>query len=142
MRSSRKQATVLAAACSLLVLAACGETSGPAGEAQDFTGGYTLESFSLGTAAAVNEVPGATGTFTITATTYDASTTIATEVVNDQGTYTALGTVESGTWSQQSSVDQDRQYAGTYTWNATTRQLTLDTTASGGVRTVLVLQQT
>jgi len=142
MRSFCKNTATIVAACTVVFSLACGDSTGPEGEAQDFSGSYTLVSFSLGTAASVNAVPGATGTFTITATTYAASTTIAGNVVNDHGTYTAQGTSESGTWSQQSTDDEDLQYQGTYTWNAATSQLTLDTTAAGGVRTVLVLQKT
>jgi len=142
MRAFRKNTAKIVAACALIFSVACGDSTAPEGETQDFSGSYTLVTFSLGTAAAVNPVPGATGTFTITATTYTASTTISGQVVNDHGTYTAQGTSESGTWSQQSTDDLDLQYQGTYTWNAATNQLTLDTTAAGGVRTVLVLQKT
>ena len=125
----------------LVPLFACGEDNGVEVTDQDFTGSYTLVSFSQGTAAGVTQIPGATGTMTLTATTYQASLTIPPlPTVNDQGTYTAQGTETSGTWSQQSSVDVNLQYAGTYTWDPVSERLTLDTTAQA-VRTVIVVQK-
>jgi hypothetical protein len=59
----------------------------------------------------------------------------------DHGTYTATGTATSGTWTQQSTDDLTLQYSGTYEFNGTTGDLTLDTTAQG-VRTVVVLRKT
>jgi len=90
-------------------------------------------------------IAGATGSFTLTATTYEVSMTIPQVppdpalVITDEGTYTATGSETSGTWTQQSTIDVNLQYAGTYSWDAGTSQLTLDSTA-GAVRTVLVLQ--
>lgn len=145
MPTFRRKATTIAAACAVSVFAACGDSSGPVEEAQDFTGSYTLVTFYQGTAATVTEIPGATGTFTMTATTYAVSTTIPTvptpTVVNDHGTYTALGTATSGTFAQQSTDNPDLQYSGTYSWDATTNRLTIDTT-SQSIRTVLVIQRT
>jgi hypothetical protein len=112
---------------------------------RDFTGTYTLAAISQGTAAGVVLIPGATGSTTLTATTYEVEMTIPqippapALTVTDEGTYTATGSETSGTWTQQSTLDVNLQYAGTYTWDAGTSQLTLDTTA-GAVRTVLVLQ--
>jgi len=134
------------AAATVLLISACDEEpAGPVDENQDFSGTYTLVSFSQGTAAGVTVIPGATGSFTMTATTYEVSTTIPTvpdpTVVNDSGTYTATGTATSGTFNQQSTLKPSLQYAGTYTWDPSTNQLTIDTT-SQGVRTVLVVQRT
>ena len=124
-------------------LTACGETSGPEGEAQDFSGTYTLHEISQGTVSSVNVLPGATGTFTMTATTYQVSIDIPIGpiAIRDNGTYTASGTETSGEFSQQSTDNPVLQYQGTYAWDASTNRLTLDTTA-GTTRTVLVLQKT
>jgi len=128
----------------LATFAACSDSNGPDDpEPQNFTGSYTLVSFSQGTAAGVIPVPGTTGSFTMTATTYQASVTIPMPggpmQVDDQGTYSAMGTATAGTFTQESTV-QALQYTGTYVWDAATEQLTLDTTALT-VRTVLVLQK-
>ncbi len=143
MHSFGKKSAALAAACTILVFAACGDSSGPEGEEQDFSGNYTLHEISQGTVSSVTVLPGATGTFTMTATTYQVSINIpiGPVAIDDNGTYTAIGTATSGDFTQQSTDDPNLQYQGTYTWNATTNRLTLDTTAQG-VRTVLVLQRT
>ena len=124
-------------------LTACGEGSGPEGEAQDFTGNFTLHEISQGTLSSVTVLPGATGTFTMTATTYAVAIDIPIGPValTDHGTYSAIGTTTSGNFSQQSTDDPDLQYQGTYSWDAATNRLTLDTSAQG-VRTVLVIQKT
>jgi len=129
----------------LATFAACSDSNGPDDpEPQNFTGSYTLVTFSQGTAAGVIQVPGTTGNFTMTATMYQASVTVPVPggnpiQVDDEGTYTAMGTAAAGTFTQESSV-QALQYTGTYAWDAATEQLTLDTTAQT-VRTVLVLQK-
>jgi hypothetical protein len=119
-------------------LAACGDSADPDnGMPQDFSGSYTLVSFAIGGVV----IPGTTGTFTMTATTYEASVDVPNQgAVMDEGTYTATGTAASGTWTQQSSIDANLQYQGTYAWNATTSELTLDTTVQG-VSNVLVLEK-
>lgn len=128
-----------------MLFAACSETTEPEEENQDFTGTYTLVSFSQGSAAGVNVIPGATGDFTMTDTTYEVTTTIPTQsgpnVVTDEGTYEAVGTETSGTFEQQSTINPGLQYSGTYEWDPATEQLTLDTT-SQGIRNVLVIQKT
>jgi hypothetical protein len=143
MRPFRMASFSVLAAFASLSLAACGEPSGPEGEAQDFSGSYTLHSISQGTTSSVTELPGATGTFTMTATTYQVSIDIPIggAGVDDNGTYSAIGTATTGEFSQQSTDNPNLQYQGTYTWNATTNRLTLDTSAQG-VRTVLVIQKT
>jgi hypothetical protein len=147
MSLSRTLAAVVAVSSAVLALAGCSSSTEPSGTAQDLTGIYTLVSFAQGTAAGVVDVPGATGTVTLTATHYDATFSIPVGGglppldVADQGTYTATGTATSGTFTQQSTLDQSLQYTGTYSFNAGTNQLTLDTTAQG-VRTVVVLQKT
>lgn len=126
----------------ILAAAACSSSNEPSGTPQDFTGSYTLVSFSTGTSAGVTPIPGAAGSVTLTATNYTVTFTIpVVGDVSDQGTYTATGTATAGTWTQQSSLDQTLQYTGTYAFDTPTNQLTLDTTAQG-VRTVVVLQKT
>ncbi|MDH3290455.1 MAG: hypothetical protein OEO20_07930 [Gemmatimonadota bacterium] len=133
---------VLAGSLALLLFAGCGDDV--VGVSQDLSGTYTLVSFALGTPAGV--VQGATGAVTLTATTYVASFTVPQippappEVVDDEGTYTAIGSATSGTWTQQSTLDPNLQYAGTFTFDSATERLTLDTTTFG-VRTILVLQR-
>jgi hypothetical protein len=131
----------------VLVLAACGDsTDPPPDDARDFTGSYTLVSFSQGTTSGVIEVPGTTGTFVMTATRYEATVTVPEIIpgtgpttVEDEGTYTATGTLETGTWTQESD-DGSLQSTGTYAWDEATKRLTLDT-VSTGQRTILVLQR-
>jgi hypothetical protein len=133
----------IATAVVLLVGAACGEETGPVDEAQDFSGNYTLAAFSQGVVGNMTDFPAATGTFTMTATTYAVSIDIPGDYpvsLVDHGTYSAIGTRASGNFSQQSTDNAAMQYAGTYTWNESTSRLTIDTT-SQGIRTVLVLQQ-
>jgi hypothetical protein len=144
MQRFRNKAAVVAMVLALLVQAGCGDGTGPdEGESQDFSGNYTLHSISQGTVDNVIELPGATGTFTMTATNYTVSINIpiGPVTIDDHGTYTAIGTATAGDFTQQSTDDPSLQYQGTYAWNATTNRLTLDTT-SQGIRTVLVLQRT
>lgn len=142
----RTLSAAVAVSSAALALGACGNSSGPSGTAQDFSGSYTLVSFAQGTPAGVIDVPGTTGTVTLTATHYDVSLSIPLPGLppldlTDQGTYSAIGTATSGTFTQQSTVDPSLQYTGTYSVDAATNQLTMDTTAQG-VRTVIVLQKT
>ncbi len=134
----RSAIRTLAAGAAIVAIAACSESSGPEnGEPQDFSGNYTLVSFAIGGLV----VPNVTGTFTMTATTYEASVSVPGQGdVDDEGTYTARGTAASGTWTQQSTLDPNLQYSGTYRWNASTSELTLDTSVQG-VRNVLVLEK-
>ena len=143
MHSISKKTVAIAAVCTLLFSVACGDANGPEGDPQDFTGSYTLHKFSSGTPSNVVELPEATGSFTMTATTYQVSidTPLLPDPYEDTGTYTAIGTATSGTFSQQSSEEGGFQYQGTYAWDATTNRITIDTT-SGNTRTVLVLQKT
>ena len=143
MRLFRSSIFSVLALCGGLSLAACGEPSGPEGEAQDFSGSFTLHEISQGTVSSVTVLPGATGTFSMTATSYQVSINIPIGPVAlvDNGTYTAVGTATAGDFTQQSTDNPSLQYQGTYAWNATTNRLTLDT-SSQGVRTVLVLQKT
>jgi hypothetical protein len=146
MNLSRLLIAAVAFPPAALALAGCSD-SGPTGTPQDLTGSYTLVSFAQGTPAGVVQVPGATGTATLTATSYDVSLTIPVGgglpplTVTDQGTYSATGTATSGTFTQQSTLDPSLQYTGTYGFDASTNRLSLDTTAQG-VRTVIVLQRT
>jgi hypothetical protein len=143
MRLFRMASFSVLAAFASLSLAACGEPSGPEGEAQDFSGSYTLHSISQGTVSSVIVLPGATGIFTMTATTYQVSIDYPAlpDPIDDTGTYTATGTATSGTFTQSSTSGLNLQTQGTYAWDGATNRLTLDTT-SGNTRTVLVIQQT
>lgn len=143
MRAFSKISVTMAVSCCVLLLVACGESTDPEGETQDFSGSYTLHQVSQGTVGGtLNELAGSTGTFTMTATTYEVSIDIPLGGTNlvDNGTYTAFGTSTAGDFTQQSSVNQALQYQGTYAWDSTTNRLTLDTSAQG-IRTVLVLQR-
>jgi hypothetical protein len=109
------RSTIRTSAALILVaaFAACSDSNDPDnGLPQDFSGNYTLVSFAIGGI----EIPGTTGTFTMTATTYEASVSVP-----GQG-------------------DANLQYQGEYTWNASTSELTLDTSVQG-VRNVLVLER-
>lgn len=143
MSLGRRRTAVLAALVAITSFAACSEGTAVEDTPQNFSGNYTLVSFSQGSAAFVTLVPGTTGTFTLTATTYQASIHLLFPVdtmVVDEGTYTASGSTTAGTWGQQSTTVPTLQYAGTYTFDTATNLLTLDTTAQG-IRTVLELQK-
>lgn len=135
----RPAVRVAATAAVLLLLPGCGDDGGPAGTAQDFTGTYTVISFAQG--AAGTPIAGASGSVTLTATTYTFSVTVPPITLTDAGTYTATGTATSGTWTQQSTDDATLQATGTYAVDPGTGRLTLDTTVQG-IRNVIVLQKT
>lgn len=121
----------------LLTVPACGDDGGPEGTAQDFTGTYSVVSFQQGNL----QIPGASGTVTLTATTYTFDVTIPPLNLTDAGTYTATGTATAGTWTQQSTDDPDFQATGTYAVDPVTGRLTIDTTVQG-IRNVIVLEPT
>lgn len=138
-----RRLTPLAALAAIVSFIACGDGTGVEGTVQDFSGNYTLVSFAQGSASFVSPVPGTTGTFALTATAYQASIQLTFPIdttIVDEGTYTAVGTTTAGTWTQQSTLVQTLQYAGTYTYDTATDRLTLDTTAQG-IRTVLELEK-
>jgi hypothetical protein len=149
MLPSRRKAVALLNLVALVPFLACSDTTEPendTGDTQDFTGTYTLASIAQGTAAGVTDIPGSTGSATLTATTYEVLLTLPQAppappmTIDDEGTYTATGSATSGNWSQESTVNPLLQYSGTYSYDAGSQQLTLDTTAAG-IRTVLVLQR-
>ena len=147
MLPSRRKTVVLLTLVALVPFLACSDTTEPEnGDTQDFTGSYTLVSIAQGTAAGVIDIPGSTGSTTLTATNYEVSLTLPQAppappmTIDDEGTYTATGSATAGSWSQQSTVNPLLQYSGTYTYDTATDQLSLDTTAAG-IRTVLVLQK-
>ena len=148
MLPSRRKTVVLLTLVALVPFLACSDTTEPEnGDTPAFTGSYTLVSIAQGTAAGVIDIPGSTGSATLTATNYEVSLTLPQLppalpiTIDDEGTYSAMGSATAGSWSQQSSLDVNLQYSGTYTYDTATEQLTLDTTATG-IRTVLVLQKT
>jgi len=130
-----------ALAALLLVLPACSDSSGPEGTPQDLSGTYTIVSFSQGTSGGVIPVPGATGTVTLTATTYSFDVEVPPLHIVDNGTYSAVGTSTAGTWNQESTDDPTFQSTGTYAFDPATNRLTLDTTVQG-TRNVIELQKT
>ncbi len=138
------KAPMIATALTLVLSVACGDSTSPdEGETQDFSGNYTLHEISSGTVGgSLTVLAGSTGTFNMTATTYEVLIDVSNglQTIDDHGTYTATGTATAGNFTQQSSVDPALQYQGTYAWNASTNRLTIDT-SSQGVRTVLVLQR-
>jgi hypothetical protein len=125
----------------LLVLSACSDSSGPEGTPQDLSGTYTIVSFSQGTSGGVILVPGASGTVTLTATAYAFDVVVPPLHIVDNGTYTAVGTATTGTWTQESTDDPTFQSTGTYTVDPATNRLTLDTTVQG-TRNVIEMQKT
>ena len=148
MLPSRRKTVVLLTLVALVPFLACSDSTEPENgdTQQDFTGSYTLVSIAQGTQAGVINIPGATGSATLTATDYEVSLTLPQLppdppiTIDDEGTYSAMGSATAGSWSQQSSLDVSLQYSGTYTYDTATEQLTLDTTALG-IRTVLVLEK-
>ena len=148
MQPIRRKTVVLLNLVALVPFLACSDSTEPENgdTQQDFTGSYTLVSIAQGTQAGVINIPGATGSATLTATDYEVSLTLPQLppdppiTIDDEGTYSAMGSATAGSWSQQSSLDVSLQYSGTYTYDTATEQLTLDTTALG-IRTVLVLQK-
>lgn len=121
----------------LLALSSCADDGGPSGTPQDFTGTYSVVSFQQGNL----QIPGASGTVTLTATTYTFEVEVPPLTITDAGTYTATGSATAGTWSQQSTEDPNFQATGTYAVDPATDRLTLDTTVQG-VRNVIVLEKT
>jgi hypothetical protein len=143
MSLGQRRSAAFATFLTIAFLTGCSDGTAVEDNPQDFTGNYTLVSFAQGSAALVTPVPGTTGTFTMTATNYQASIHLLVPVdttIVDAGTYTASGSATTGTWGQQSTVVPTLQYAGTYVYDAATDRLTLDTTAQG-IRTVLELQK-
>lgn len=115
-----------------LCAAACSDSS-PTQPSASLAGTYSLVSFAFVVQGQQQPVPGATGSFTLTASTYSLSLTVPGQgTLNDTGTYSISG----AQWSQSSSTTG--QATGTYTLNGTV--LTVDAT-SQGTETISVWQK-
>lgn len=116
-------AAILAAATLVLVSCNSNNSTGPQ-NTSSLAGTYTLDSLTY-----MGQPATATGTMTLTDSTYTASlnmTQPGTFAFNDTGTYTASG----GTWSQSSSQGLGT-YSGTYT--LTNNTLKVNVSISGVV---------
>lgn len=131
MRHSRVMSMAALMVATALVMAGCSKSStGPASGNPDLVGSYTLVSIMSGAFGGVElKPPVATGTMTMTDSTYTVDITIAapgqdTIPVQDMGTYTVSG----DSITQTSSVQQI-QSVGTY--SLVNNTLTVDVTAAG-----------
>lgn len=111
----------LAVAASV-VLGAVGCSDSTTGPSVNLSGSYSLVSIQFPPQPAVTP-PNATGTFTLTATTYTLHLVTPQGTVDDNGTYTISGS----NWSQSSTITG--QATGTYTLSGST--LTVNATAQG-----------
>jgi hypothetical protein len=112
--------------------AACGD-SGPTQPSASLAGTYSLVSFAFVVQGQQQPVPGTTGSFTLTATSYTLSLTVPGQgTLNDSGTYSISGSQ----WTQSST--STGQATGTYSLNGTV--LTVDAT-SQGTETISVWQK-
>jgi hypothetical protein len=112
--------------------AACGD-NGPTQPSANLAGTYSLVSFAFVVQGQQQPVPGATGSFTLTATSYTLSLTVPGQgALNDSGTYSISGSQ----WTQSST--STGQATGTYSLNGTV--LTVDAT-SQGTETISVWQK-
>jgi hypothetical protein len=115
-----------------LCAAACSDSS-PTQPSASLAGTYSLVSFAFVVQGQQQPVPGATGSFTLTATTYTLNLTVPGQgTLNDAGTYSISGSQ----WSQSSSTTG--QATGTYSLSGTV--LTVDAT-SQGTETISVWQK-
>lgn len=118
----RRMLCAAAAAAIALGGVACSNSTAPSTPV-DLSGTYDLASISI----SGQPIPNSTGTFSLTTSTYDLQLTLAGQVQpEDQGTYTATGTSQSGTWSQKSSTSST-QATGTYALSGNT--LTVNVTS-------------
>jgi hypothetical protein len=115
-----------------LCAAACSDNS-PTQPSASLAGTYSLVTFAFVVQGQEQPVPGATGTFTLTATTYTLNLTVPGQgTLNDTGTYSISGSQ----WSQSSTTTG--QATGTFSLNGTL--LTVDAT-SQGTETISVWQK-
>jgi hypothetical protein len=140
MRLARR-GFAFAALAALALASACGDDNNDGGgTAQDLSGAYDLVKFEQGSGGSLTEIPGVLGIFVLTATDYRATLSNIPLVgsVADDGTYTAVGTETSGTFTQISTTT-GAQGRGTYTRNLTTGELVLQTTVNGVDQRVTVV---
>lgn len=130
MRLARR-GFAFAALAALVLVSACGDDNNDNNDVVDLSGAYILTKFEQGAGGTFVEVPGTSGTFTLTSSTYTATLNIpGLGTINDSGTYTAIGTEAAGDFTQDSNTS-DTQATGTYTFDATTGTLVLSTTVNG-----------
>ena len=108
----------------VVLLAGCGGDNSPTQPSVNLAGTYSLTSFSFVVQGHPQAIPGATGTFTLTATTYTLHLSIPGQGdLEDSGTYAISGSQ----WSQSSTTTG--QATGTYQLSG--NQLTVDATSQG-----------
>jgi hypothetical protein len=107
----------------LALCAGCGDNS-PTQPSASLAGSYSLTSFAFVVQGQQQTVPGATGSFTLTASTYTLDLTVPGQgTLHDTGTYSVSG----AQWSQSSTTTG--QATGTYALSG--NQLTVDATSQG-----------
>jgi hypothetical protein len=126
---------------SVFTLAACSDDNGSA--SQDLSGDYAVVGLWSGAPGDTPVVGPASGTATLSATTYDisidASATNPTIVSSGDYTASELGSfTQNGTTSIGGAAPFETQCTGT--WVISSGELTLDTTCSGA-RSVVVLEE-
>jgi len=140
MRLARR-GFALAAFATLTLVAACGSDSNDngGGTAQDLSGTYSLVKFEQQISGTYTEIPGVTGSFVLTATTYSLTVSNIPVIgsISDEGTYTAVGTPTSGEFTQTSTVGGS-QATGTYSYDTATGILVLTTVVNGVSQRVTV----
>lgn len=110
------------AAVASVALGAIGCSNSSTGPSVSLSGTYSLVSIQFPPQPAITP-PNATGTFTLTATTYTLHLATPQGTVDDNGTYTINGS----NWSQSSTTTG--QATGTYSLNGST--LTVNATGQG-----------
>jgi hypothetical protein len=139
MRLARR-GFAFAALAALALVSACGDDNDDNDDLVDLSGTYVLVKYETGAGGTFVEVPGTSGTFTLTPTNYTATLNIpGVGEIEDAGTYTAIGTESSGDFAQSSTVG-GTQATGTYTFDADTGELVLSTVVSGVNQRVTMLQ--
>ena len=125
MRLARR-GFAFAALAALALVSACGDDNNDNNDVVDLSGQYDLVKYETGAGATFVEVPGTTGTFTLTSTNYTATLNIpGVGAIEDAGTYTAIGTQAAGDFTQNSTTS-GTQATGTYTYDAATFTLVVE----------------
>jgi hypothetical protein len=150
MRLARR-GFAFAALAALALVSACGDDNddNEGGTAQDLSGSYELaptDGLQITFTGSSPVTVQATGTATLTATTYtiviESPDPVYGPVLSGTrtGTYTATGTDASGTWTQVEDGPDGQQLLGTYSFDSATGTLILVTTipSLGQLRLVLI----
>lgn len=141
LRSSR---WMLLAAFALVL--GCSDDGDGGDDTVSLAGTYDIAEFAVGIGggALTPCVQSAPGTAVLTDDEYTFTLSVPAEgcplpvPAVDEGFYTATGTASSGSFEQESTTS-DTQAVGTYTWNASTGELILDTTIQGIFRVRVTL---